>query len=257
MIDRTNIGISPLMSTPMTTSYITSPGVDTTSYMTGAITQPIEYVQTSAATPQTFTTTQVVDQGFALPETTTYLPDATSSLIPQTTTTTILPDAGITTSFAPQTTLPDQALTSFIPDVTPSYLPTTDIQPISVMPDAGLQTALTTPTVSIQSPEIVSSTPLVQAAGSYTTTTLGGTPVASSLPVAGSYTTTTLGGTPVPPPLPSTGTFTTTTLGGTPVPPPGPQNGPIGPIMDEDFQRGRPIYDEFSEDRYRGFRFGR
>ena len=94
-------------------------------------------------------------------------------------------------------------------------------------------------------------------AGSYTTTTLGGTPVASTLPVAGSYTTTTLGGTPVPPPLPSTGTFTTTTLGGTPVPPPGPQNGPIGPIMDEDFQRGRPIYDEFSEDRYRGFRFGR
>ena len=202
MIDRTNIGISPLMSTPMTTSYITSPGVDTTSYMTGAITQPIEYVQTSAATPQTFTTTQVVDQGFALPETTTYLPDATSSLIPQTTTTTILPDAGIATSFAPQTTLPDQALTSFIPDVTPSYLPTTDIQPISVMPDAGLQTALTTPTVSIQSPEIVSSTPLVQAAGSYTTTTLGGTPVASTLPVAGSYTTTTLGGTPVASTLP-------------------------------------------------------
>ena len=30
----------------------------------------------------------------------------------------------------------------------------------------------------------------------------------------------------------------------------------IGPIMDEDFQRGRPIYDEFNEDRYRNFKFG-
>ena len=29
------------------------------------------------------------------------------------------------------------------------------------------------------------------------------------------------------------------------------------PIMDEDFQRGRPIYDEFNEDRYRNFKFGK
>ena len=31
---------------------------------------------------------------------------------------------------------------------------------------------------------------------------------------------------------------------------------PVAPIMDEDFQRGRPIYDEFNEDRYRNFKFG-
>ena len=35
-----------------------------------------------------------------------------------------------------------------------------------------------------------------------------------------------------------------------------PQPATTAPVMDEDFQRGRPIYDEFSEDRYRGFRLG-
>ena len=36
-----------------------------------------------------------------------------------------------------------------------------------------------------------------------------------------------------------------------------PPAAPIAPIMDEDFQRGRPIYDEINEDIYRGFRLGR
>ena len=37
---------------------------------------------------------------------------------------------------------------------------------------------------------------------------------------------------------------------------PRPPAQPVAPIMDEDFQRGRPIYDEFNEDRYRNFKFG-
>ena len=38
--------------------------------------------------------------------------------------------------------------------------------------------------------------------------------------------------------------------------PPQAQPATTAPVMDEDFQRGRPIYDEFNEDRYKNFKFG-
>ena len=213
MLDRTSVGISPLLSTPVTTSFVSTPAVQTTSFVPGAVSQPLTFAQSSVPVASTFTT-QVVDQGLAVPATTA----------------SYVPDPGFGVSVVPQATLPDQGFTTVIPDATPSYIPTPDLQSVSVVPDAGLQaiqsqalpvaSTIATPGPVLASgitPEMVSSNPLAQ----------------------------------------TTGTYTTTTTGGTPVPPPAPQNAPIGPIMDEDFQRGRPIYDTFSEDRYRGFRFGR
>ena len=212
MLDRTSVGISPLLSTPVTTQFVSTPAVQTTSFVPGAVSQPLNLVQSSVPVASAYTT-QVVDQGLALPTTASYVPD---------------PGFGV--SVVPQTTLPDQGFTTVIPDSTPTYIPTPDLQTVSVIPDPSLQaiqsqalpvaSSIVTPGPVIASgvtPEIVSANPLAQ----------------------------------------TTGTYTTTTTGGTPVPPPVPQNAPIGPIMDEDFQRGRPIYDTFSEDRYRGFRFGR
>jgi hypothetical protein len=233
MIDRTSVGITPLLSTPVTTSYVT-PSVQTTSFVPAAVTQPVAFAQTSVPVTTTTYTTSVVDQGLTVPA-------ATTSYVP---------DPGFGVSVVPQTTLPDQTFTTVIPDATPTYVPTPDVQTVSVVPDAGLQTIqsqvpVATTVDTTLTPEIVSSVPVPQT--TYATTTVGGTPLPQT-----TYSTTTAGGTP----LPQT-TYTTTTAGGTPVPPPAPQNAPLGPIMDEDFQRGRPIYDTFSEDRYRGFRFGR
>ena len=160
MLGRTNVGISPLMSTPMTTSYVSQPVPATTTF-------------TTEAYPTTSYGAQVVDQGVTIPQTTTY------------TTTDPL------SSFAPQITTPDQAMTSFVPDTT--NIVTTPVQEVqSVVPAVQAST-----TASIV-PNVIYSQQATQPA----------------------------------------------------------TNPPIAPIMDEDFQRGRPIYDEFNEDRYRNFKFG-
>ena len=155
MIDRTNVGISPLISTPLTTSFVSS--------------TPIQTTQVVQSIPQTATFTQeypvstygVASQGIAMPQTQDAL-----------------------TSFAPQITTPDQAITSFVPEATNVV---TTQETISAP-----QTSMTTSVV----PNVV------------------------------------LNQQPQPPAQ------------------------PVAPILDEDFQRGRPIYDEFNEDRYRNFKFG-
>jgi len=188
-MDRTNIGVTPLMSTPMSTSYL------------------------AAGIPQTTVgPTQILDQGFTIP-------DATQGLVqPETTFTTgqtlTIPDAGTTT-----------------------YLDPTQ-QTTTAIPQASIQQEYATTSVGATQ---------VLPTQTYGTTTLGGTAVTTQ-----PYTVSSVGAT-----LPLQG-YGTTTLGGTPLPVPAPEQkpSPVGPIMDEDFQRGRPIYDEFTEDRYRGFRFG-
>ncbi len=171
MIDRTNVGISPLISTPMTTSYVTSAPAQTT-YQT--IPQTTSYVQ--EAYPVTSYGGQVIDQTTAIP-TTTYTAGTNDF-----------------TSFAPEITTPDQALTSFVPETTTNVV-TSDVQAYPVTTyGTGIQTSTTTsvvPNVLLSQPQ---TTPQV--------------------------------------------------------------NPQIQPILDEDFQRGRPIYDEFNEDRYRNFKFG-
>jgi hypothetical protein len=231
MMDATNVGISPLMSTPIT-SYITTPGVQTATFG-----QPMVYGQSSIPAMPTTYTTQVVDQGFTLPTaTTSVIPDATASFIPAatpsyitqpitTTTTPVFPDTGLQTSFVPQMTLPDQPLTSFVPDTTASFVPSSDVQTVSVLPNAGAQSIITsTAPVTVSTPEAIlpqtSMVPTSQVAeppANYSSATVGGTVVTNNQPSAST----------------------------------------TGPIMDEDFQRGRPIYDEINEDRYRGFRLGR
>ena len=232
MIDRTSVGISPLLSTPVTSTFVSTPEV-----IPGAVTYGTSTFPGA--------TTQVLDSGLALPGTTTtllpdattsYLPEATTTLLPDATTsylpatTTLLPDATTsyltgatplvtdatplaTDAFVPQIGLPDQALTSIVPDVVPTVVPTPEVS--SVLPTA-VPSVVTPPPVTstVVSSFVDPNTSIVPA------------------PVLGA-------------------------AAATPVPPPVPQNPPIGPIMDEDFQRGRPIYDEFSEDRYRGFRLGR
>ena len=243
-MDATNVGISPLMSTPMTTQYLGTTDVQT-GFTTDAFAQPLTFGTGSLPVMSAaYSTTPVLDQGFVMPQATT-----------------VIPDAGLGTSFVPQTTLPDQALTSFVPDLTgaASIVPTPDVQtlplatppvtsvvqpPVASVVPSTVPSLISPPVVSsvavpgvglpvgglegsalppITSPEIVSANPLAQTTGSYATS--------------------------------STGAYATASTAGL-IPPPQ-QNQPVGPIMDEDFQRGRPVYDELNEDRYRGFRMGR
>ena len=163
MIDRTNVGLSPLISTPVTT--YTTPVQST--FQT--IPQTTSFVQ--EAYPTTSYGAQVVGQPVTVPQTASYNPDAL-------------------TSFAPQITTPDQALSAFVPETAP-----------------------------------------VQDVSPYPVTTVGSNPAATTASVV--------------PNLILTQQQTTQQA-----------PTPVAPIMDEDFQRGRPIYDEFNEDRYRNFRFG-
>ena len=164
MLGRTNVGITPLMSTPMTTSFVSTPQFQT---------MPATASYTQEAYPTTSYGAKVVDQGLTIPQTTTYTTQDPLS------------------SFAPQITTPDQALTSFVPDATNIVTaPAQEIQ--SVVP--SVQASTTTSVV----PNVIYSQQATQPA----------------------------------------------------------TNPPVAPIMDEDFQRGRPIYDEFNEDRYRNFKFG-
>ena len=252
MMDYTNVGVSPLITTPMTTSYVTGPTtVDTTSLMPGAITSIPMTTQTLA--------TPIMDQGFGLPQTTaTVLPEATTTYLPETTFATSVP----------QITLPDQTLTSFIPQATPSFIPTQEVQTmpviadaglqqVSVMPDAGLQQISVMPDAGVQQVSVMPTTSVQQVS---VIPTAGVQSVITPPPVVPSPAPLTAASTVGAPGslLPPTTPYAQTSgIAGASVPPPTPQTGTIGPIMDEDFQRGRPIYDEFNEDRYRGFRFGR
>ena len=172
MIDRTNVGLSPLMSTPVTTSFVSSTPVQTT-YQT--IPQTTSYVQ--EAYPTTSYGAQVINQGVTIPQTTTFTGVTQDPL----------------TSFAPQITTPDQVLTSFVPETT-----TAPVQDVTAYPVTTVGTAPQTSVTTSVVPNVVLTQPQT----------------APQVPTASA------------------------------------------PIMDEDFQRGRPIYDEFSEDRYRNFKFG-
>ena len=111
MLGRTDVGISPLMSTPMTTSYVSTPQYQTVP-ATSTFTQ--EYPTTSYGA-------QVVNQGVTIPQTTTY---TTSDPL---------------SSFAPQITTPDQAMTSFVPDTT--NIVSTPVQGVqSVVPQVQTST---------------------------------------------------------------------------------------------------------------------
>ena len=160
--------------------------------------------------------------------------------------------------------------------ITTTYLSTPGVEATSVIPgvqDAtsyvtGSQTIIspgsiqaTNPVLStaggltgsmlppVTSPEIVANNPLAQTTGSYVASNMGVSPLSPSLSQPTGYGTATMGATLLSPPISQPPTIIQA--------PPVPQS-PLGPIMDEDFQRGRPIYDElFTEDRYRGFRLGR
>ena len=165
MIDRTNVGLSPLISTPVTTSFVTP--VQTTLQ---TVPQTASFVQ--EAYPATTYGTQVVGQTVTVPQTTSLTQDAL-------------------TSFAPQITNPDTALSAFIPETTP-------VQDVSPYPVTSFGAPQASTAASVVPNVVLTQQQVPQQAPS---------PAAA-------------------------------------------------PIMDEDFQRGRPIYDEFSEDRYRNFKFG-
>ena len=119
MLGRTNVGITPLMSTPMTTSFVSSTPV-TTQYQT--VPQTTSFTQ--QAYPVTSYGAQVVNQGVTVPQTTTY---TTQDPL---------------TSFAPQIATPDQTLTSFVPDTT--NIVTTPVQGVQ-----GVQTVVSAPQTSV------------------------------------------------------------------------------------------------------------
>jgi hypothetical protein len=277
MMDATNVGISPLMSTPMTTQYLGTTDVQT-GFTTDAFAQPLTFGTGSLPVMSAaYSTTPVLDQGFVMPQATT-----------------VIPDAGLGTSFVPQTTLPDQALTSFVPDLTgaASIVPTPDVQtlplatpPVTSVVQPPVASVVAPPVTSVVQPPVASVVappvtsvvqPPVASVVPSTVPSLISPPAVSSvavpgvgLPVGG------LEGSALPPitspeivsanPLAqttgsyatsSTGAYATASTAGL-IPPSPQQNQPVGPIMDEDFQRGRPVYDELNEDRYRGFRMGR
>ena len=299
MIDATNVGISPLMTTPMTTSYATTPGVETTTYLPGV--QDVSSYTTGAqvvtGVPTTIGTqvvdpnlygTQVIDQGLVGTQVIDQGLVGTQVVDPNLYGTQVIDQGLVGTQVIDQglvgtqvvdpnlygTQVIDQGLvgtqvvdpnlalvgttTPLVTDTTLMQVPSPDLQGVQYITDPGTQvitSVVNQPVVDpllvsstggltgsmlppVTSPELVSANPLAQTTGSY----VSSTPIASSITQPTGYGTSTMGGTQIiPPPIQQV----------TPAP-----QAPIGPIMDEDFQRGRPIYDEFSEDRYRGFRFG-
>ena len=271
----------------MTTSYVAGPTtVDTTSLIPGAIT-------CNPMTTQIFSTPNV-DQGFPIVDQGIALPQVPKSVLPEDTAT-YLPQTSYATS-VPQIIIPDQTLTSFIPQATPSFIPTQSvqtmpvmadaglqqvsvmpdagIQKVSVMPDAGLQQVSVMPTAGVQQVSVMPTADVQQVSVMHTAIvqqmsdipTAGIQSVITSPPVvtppAPLAVASTLGApTSISPATPekmaASSMAQISGFSGTSVPPSTPQSGPVGPIIDEDFQRGRPVYDEFNEDRYRGFRFGR
>ena len=245
MMDATSVGISPYMSSPYVTTQETTMipdqtaytmpttyDIPTTTYTTGSI--PATTYTTGSIPAATYTTGSVPATTYTtgsvpvFQDTTAYqIPGMVQGLEAQDVTystqpdaiTSYIPDAGIT-SFAPQIAGPDQVITSLTPEV----IPTTDVQTYSVVPDAGLQSVV--PSVPVEVSSVVPSVVV---------------PDTSALAVPAQ--TSTLVSTPMVTPPPE-------------MPPQVPAQPNTRLIADEDFERGRPIYDEFSEDRYRGFRFG-
>lgn len=254
MIDRTNIGITSSNSNQKESSFIAPKTVETTNFISGAIeSNPTQAEPFSAP---------IIEQRYSFPQTTTtILPEAIPSY--PTITQNILPATNFSTTVIPQLTLPEQTFTSYIPPITTSFMPTTEAQTItvdtgiqalsamhntgipglSVLPEEGIPTMTVVPDASVQS--IITPTPNV--------------PAPSPLNVV-SYIDTQ--GTALPPHFQKN--ISSNPLGqnsiknnGITVPPPIPQNGPMAPVMDEDFQRSRPIYDEINQIRYsRGIIYG-
>lgn len=238
MIDRTNIGIFPSISNQKTTSFVAPQAVEPTPFISGEITNNL--VQNEAYTAP------IIDQGYTLPQTTT-------TILPETQT--FLPETNFSTTY-PHITLPDQTFTSYLPQITTSYMPTTEFQTmsfssgthtgipgLSVLPEEGIPTMSVVPDASVQS--IITPTPIV--------------PAPSPLNVASSINTP---GTVLPPlsrELISSNPLSQTAMAnnGVTVPPPIPQNGPAPPVMDEDFHRARPIYGEINQNKYKRPVFGR
>ena len=223
MMDATSVGISPLISSPYVTTQATTMIPDQTAYMQVGSVMPTTYevpatTYTTGSIPAYTTgSVPVFQDASAYQVTGMEAPDVTYSTQPDATVS-YIPDAGIT-SFAPQIAGPDQVLTSFAQEV----VPTTDVQTYSVVPDAGLQSVV--PSVPVEVSSVVPSVVVPD-------TSALAVPAEASVVAPPMVT--------PPPEMPAQ------------VPPP--QNARL--IADEDFERGRPIYDEFSEDRYRGFRFG-
>jgi hypothetical protein len=233
MMDATSVGISPYMSSPYVTTQETTMipdqtaytmpttyDIPATTYTTGSI--PATTYTTGSIPAATYTTSSVPvfqdTTAYQVPGMVTGLeaPDVTYSTQPDATAS-YIPDAGIT-SFAPQIAGPDQVLTSY----TQEAIPTTEVQTYSV--DTGLQSVV--PSVPVEVSSVVPSVVV---------------PDTSALAVPAQ--TSTLVSTPMVTPPPE-------------MPPQVPAQPNTRLIADEDFERGRPIYDEFSQDRYRGFRFG-
>ena len=139
MIGRTDVGISPLISTPVTTSYVSSTPVQTNYQTLSQVGTVGTYVQ--EAYPTTTYGAPVIDQGVTIPQTTTYTGFTQDPL----------------TSFAPQITTPDQALASFIPETTQ-----VETQPYPVT--SMVSTPQTSTTTSIV-PNVVISQPTPQTTG--------------------------------------------------------------------------------------------
>jgi hypothetical protein len=240
MMDATSVGISPYMSSPYVTTQATTMIPDQTSYTQVGSVMPTTYevpatTYTTGSIPATTYTTGSIPAATyttgsvpattyttgsvpVFQDTTAYqIPGMVQGLEAQDVTystqpdaiTSYIPDAGIT-SFAPQIAGPDQVITSLTPEV----IPTTDVQTYSVVPDAGLQSVV--PSVPVEVSSVVPSVVV---------------PDTSALAVPAQ--TSTLVSTPMVTPPPE-------------MPPQVPAQPNTRLIADEDFERGRPIYDEFS-----------
>ena len=220
MIDRTNVSVAPLMTG---TSYIATTGVPSVSLL--PIQPQIATTIPTTASIQVIPTTTTYQQ--YVPTTTNYTTN-TNTFVDTTTTDFNIPQettSYVDTQFLPETTVPDQTVTEYLPDA----FQTTDVQ--------EYQTTTNTPQYIESTPEIIETTPEI----------IDTTPITTEIPQTTSYV-------EVPTQVV---TDVQPQVQVQPQPQPQPQQSQVNPILDEDFQRGRPIYDEISEDRYRNFKFGR
>ena len=231
MIDATSVGISPYMSSPYVTTQATTMIPDQTAYLGSTLPTTYEVPTTTYTTGSIPATTYTTGSIPATTYTTGSVPvfqDTTTYQIPGMVQGLEAPDVTYSTQPDATTTyIPDAGITSFAPQITgpdqvitslaPEVIPTTEVQTYSV--DTGLQSVV--PSVPVEVSSVVPSVVV---------------PDTSALAVPTEVPTVV-----TPPPE---------------VPPQVPPQPTARLIADEDFERGRPIYDEFSQDRYRGFRFG-
>ena len=231
MIDATSVGISPYMSSPYVTTQATTMIPDQTAYLGSTLPTTYEVPTTTYTTGSIPATTYTTGSIPATTYTTGSVPvfqDTTTYQIPGMVQGLEAPDVTYSTQPDATTTyIPDAGITSFAPQIAgpdqvitslaPEVIPTTEVQTYSV--DTGLQSVV--PSVPVEVSSVVPSVVVPD------TTTLA---VPAEVPTV-----------VTPPPE---------------IPPQAPPLPAARLIADEDFERGRPIYDEFSQDRYRGFRFG-